>query len=232
MWRQYIRSGITAISPTLWNRMLTVWRSVSGRHSPRNVFGAIYEKNAWQGSDSVSGPGSSRTNTKRVREELPDLLRRHRVTSILDVPCGDAYWICECLPPNISYIGADIVPELIGDNRRKYPGLGNFLVLDLVSDPLPRSSLVLVRDCFIHLPNKLIRQALANVKSSGAQFVLTTTYPGVEVNEDVAVGGWRPINLTKAPFLLPDPVELIVESEGVNNSHRKSLALWSTSVLP
>lgn len=231
-WRNHVRSGVLALSPRLWDWIRHVRRSALNRRSPEKVFRAIYRKNAWQGSDSASGPGSSHANTEKVRESLPDLLRRYNVRSLLDIPCGDAAWIGECLPSSLSYTGADIVPDLIEKNRRTKAELGDFIVRDLTKAALPKADMVLVRDCLIHLPDALIKRALRNIKESGAHLLLTTTYTGVETNQDIELGGWRPINLTKAPFELEEPIELITENEAANGGHGKSLGLWSVADLP
>src|SRR6266550_1045889 len=136
------------------------------------VFTGIYRTNYWQGQ-SKSGKGSALETTAAIREELPWLFARNDVYSILDIPCGDFFWASRMqLPP--TYIAADIVPELIEDNRLRWPGR-DWRVLDITQDKLPRVDLVLARDIFGHLPDRLIQRAIRNVRSSGAKYLLATT---------------------------------------------------------
>lgn len=190
--------------------------------SREKVFQRIYSDNAWDGTESVSGPGSSMDATDGIRKALPGLIGELKIHTLLDVPCGDVYWISSCLPEKVQYIGGDIVPELIERNRQKFPSFGSFMVLDLVKDDLPKSDMILIRDCMIHLPNQSIIQALRNIKRSGSTYLMATTYEGLAENMDIEIGGYRPISLTLAPFSLPRPLKLVKESEGGG----KCMGLW------
>jgi hypothetical protein len=106
-----------------------------------------------------------------------------------------------------------------------------FLVLDLTRDDLPQADALLCRDCLVHLSFADIRRALANVLRSGIPYLMTTTFPGCEVNEDIVTGDWRPLNLTRPPFDFPPPLELLNEgcTEGGGLFADKSLAVWQTA---
>jgi SAM-dependent methyltransferase len=200
--------------------------------SPKRVFGQIADENGWNGTESISGPGSTMQSTAHLRAALPNLLGKYEVRTLLDIPCGDAYWISHALSErseDFVYVGGDIVAKLIDTNRREKAGLGRFEVLDLVSDNLPKADMVMVRDCLIHLPNRMVQKALANVKRSRSRYLLTTSYPGRAENIDIEVGGFRPIDLQKPPFNLPDALETILETEGLSSG--KCMALWDVSHL-
>ena len=68
--------------------------------------------------DSASGPGSGLAETARIREALPNLLREHGVKSMLDLPCGDFFWMKEVDLGDVDYAGADIAPALIEANQQ------------------------------------------------------------------------------------------------------------------
>lgn len=189
------------------------------------VFARIARQNSWDGTESVSGPGSTLMATANIRAALPEIIREHDIQSILDIPCGDAYWISRCLPKGVHYTGADIVPELIQKNLREKREVGDFCVLDLVSDDLPPNDLLIVRDCFIHLPNSTVMKAIANIKQSDSRLILLTHFPKVEVNIDIEVGGFRAINLLRPPFSLPEPILLIRESDETEDDD-KHIGLW------
>src|SRR3979411_1498122 len=56
-------------------------------------FRRIHDTNLWGASASTSGLGSEIDATAVLRAELPRLLQRLGVRSLLDAPCGDAGWI-------------------------------------------------------------------------------------------------------------------------------------------
>lgn len=227
--RNLARRALGALPAPLAGLLRRARRAVLNLRPRAAVFRRIALENRWDGTESLSGPGSTLQATERLRAALPALLDRHEVRSVLDIPCGDAHWIGQALPPGIAYAGADIVPELIARNRQDKAHLGRFEVLDLVTDPLPPADLVLVRDCFIHLPNRTILQALANLRRSGARLLLTTTYPGRSDNPDIEIGGFRPIDLQRPPFGLPPPLETIPETEGATSG--KAMGLWDLRTL-
>ena len=132
------------------------------------------------------------------------------------------------------YIGADLLPEIVeplaaefGDDRRE------FRVLDLTRDRLPPADLLLCRDCLVHLSYADIRRALGNAVESGIPFILTTTFPGCEANEDIVTGDWRVIDLERAPFHLPAPMRILNEgcTEGGGVFADKGLGLWQSEDL-
>lgn len=188
------------------------------------TFTEIYRTNHWRNSQSRSGHGSDLAATAYIRQQLPRLFERLKVRSLLDIPCGDFYWFSKMDVP-VGYIGADIVPELIADNRRKWPDL-DWRVLNVVGDPLPCVDLVLARDVFGHLPYSLVSQALRNIERSGSKWLLATTFPGRPMYDDVPVGGWHPINLEHEYFKLGRPREVVEERLHLEGFEDKSLGLW------
>lgn len=161
----------------------------------KQIFGSIYKHNLRGGRDSKSGSDFDIVETAKIRAELLRLFRRLNIKSILDIPCGDLNWFSQIkLSEDIGYIGADIVQELIDDNKARYPDT-DFRVMDIIGSELPRVDLVLCRDLLGYYPNNYIELALANIKSSGARFLLATTFPKVQKTVDIEVGRWRPINM-------------------------------------
>jgi hypothetical protein len=75
--------------------------------------------------------------------------------------------------------------------------------------------------------------ALKNVARSDGRWFLTTTFPAERENVDIVTGDWRPIDLTKTPFDLPQPIELLnegcTEQDGAFSD--KSLGLWAVAAL-
>jgi len=199
------------------------------------VFSYIYANNVWGSDESVSGPGSADDATARLRAGIPPLLRDLGVRTLLDAPCGDFGWLSRTDLHGVRYIGLDIVPELVARNSRTFAKRNRrFLAGDLINDPLPGADAILCRDCLVHLSFDQIFAAFANMRASGARYLLSTTYVEIDANEDAATGDWRPLNLTLPPFGLPEPEALIVEGceEGDGAYADKSLGLWRVADLP
>jgi aminoglycoside 6'-N-acetyltransferase-1b len=200
---------------------------------PSSTFREVFRSNLW-GADSRSGAGSGADQTSRIAAAIPALCRRLGVRRLLDIPCGDFSWMANVDLGGTSYVGADIVPDLLERNRALHARADReFLQLDLTKSPLPQADLILCRDCLVHLSNADVEAALANIVRSHIPWLLTTTFPGEPANVDIVTGDWRPIDLTKPPFNLPVPEELINEgcTEQGGAFADKSLGLWRVSAL-
>ena len=193
-----------------------------------DAFQRIYETNHW-GAAQRSGAGAALEQTKTLRDGLAALVEELHVSTMLDLPCGDLSWMHRLTLSGVTYIGGDIVPDVIATNRAKHGGGSrSFRVLDLTRDDLPAADLLLCRDCLVHLSYADARAALANVSRSPIAYFLSTTFPGCGENEDIVTGDWRPINLERPPFGLPKPLRLLSErcTEGAGLFADKSLGLW------
>lgn len=180
----------------------------------------------WGDGESISGPGSSLDATTEIRDLLPGLLNELGVRSLLDLPCGDFHWMQNVDLPGVQYIGADVVRTIIDDNRSRFPDR-DFRQLDLITENLPTVDAIFCRDCLVHLPYHGIGKALQRIVDSGADWLITTHFPG-RTNHNIPMGSWRPLDLTAAPFHLPPPVRIINEGcvEGDGGYADKSLGVW------
>jgi len=231
----YIRKKIKKI-PGTWEaynfiKSLVIKFRMRGKNT-KEIFTDIYNRNKWKDPESCSGPGSNLTQAGVLIKELPAIFKKYEITSILDIPCGDFHWMDQINLTGIKYSGADIVEEMIGQNKREHEGKEiEFICLDIIRDFLPKVHLILVRDCFVHLANKDILRALKNICKSGSEYLLTTTYISRKKNIDIAAPSWRPINLELPPFNLSPPLEVINEgcTERGDEYSDKSLGLWKIS---
>ena len=201
--------------------------------STNEVFTEIYNTNHWKSSESISGTGSVVKQTASLINDLGKLLLNMKIASILDLPCGDFQWMQKVNLSKIDYVGADIVEELIRSNKKQYQESENrkFKVLNLITDPLPKSDIIIVRDCLVHLSYEDIKGAIENIKSSGSKYLLTTTFKEHDLNHDIVTGDWRPLNLERKPFNFSSPILVINENctEGNGKYKDKSMALWDIS---
>ncbi|MCP5107879.1 MAG: class I SAM-dependent methyltransferase [bacterium] len=201
------------------------------------VFTNIFQRQFWdlnKGEESISGPGSSIEQTAEIRKEIARLLIDYKIKSIVDIPCGDFNWMKQLDLTGIKYTGADIVKELIRENNKQYSNEKiSFVNLDLTNDQLPACDLIICRDCLVHFSFRDIQRAVENIINSGSKYLLTTTFVEQEANEDTVTGGWRPINLEKAPFNFPPPLHAIDENcTEMNGAFKdKSLSLFKICLL-
>jgi len=210
-------------------------RFAADRHSFAGLsleqrFQRIHDTNLWGAEASPSGLGSELDATATLRAELPQLLRRLQVTSLLDAPCGDAGWIART-DVGVRVTGVDIVPDLIErlcERAARGEISGDYRLADITADSLPRCDAILCRDCLVHLSFTNIARAVDNFRRSGASWLITTTFPDWQHNNDCEDGDWRALNFEHAPFEWGAPVELLNENcmEADGGWRDKSLGVW------
>jgi SAM-dependent methyltransferase len=193
--------------------------------SNRRTFGEIYRNNLWKSEESVSGVGSTLELSAAIRQQLPGILAELGAGSLLDAGCGDFNWLKTVDLRQLQYFGIDVVAELIRRNIELYACAERiFMVADITCDRLPTADAVLCRHCLIHLSNRQIKLALHNLAATGAKYLLATTSPNVTSNKDIWPGSFRPLNLTIAPFNLPQPERLLIDSR--LDAESPELGLW------
>jgi 2-polyprenyl-3-methyl-5-hydroxy-6-metoxy-1,4-benzoquinol methylase len=216
--------------PVLAHQRFAADRDSFAEMNLRQRFQRIHDTNLWGAEASVSGLGSELDGTATLRAELPPLLRRLQVASLLDAPCGDAGWIARA-DLGVRVTGVDIVPDLIERLRgRAARGevSGDYHLADITSDSLPRCDAILCRDCLVHLSFANIARAVDNFRRTGARWLITTTFPEWEHNTDCEDGDWRALNFERSPFYWGAPVELLNENcmEAGGGWRDKSLGVW------
>jgi len=196
------------------------------------LFTGYFRENVWGDPESVSGSGSSLAGSAMLREALPPLLRELGIRSLLDIPCGDFAWMQHLDLEGITYTGADIVNEMVTDLQLRFGVPGRrFIRLDLISDDIPAGfDAIMVRDLFLHLPNAMVHRAIEAIRSSGAKWMLASTYTDVAVNEDIMLGHHRFVDLTLPPFGLPVPFRLLDDPD--IDREDKQLGVWRIGIGP
>ena len=232
----FVRDTFPFLVPMLL-RMPNRWvfffrnRRVKGRPM-LDVFDEIFKNNLWHSDESHSGYGATVEATERLREGIPKILKDVGAKTFLDIPCGDFNWLNDVELGIEHYYGADLVPDLVEKTRKKYEREGRtFMVLDVTTDDLPKTDVVMCKDLLTHLSNDFVIKALKNIKRSGAEYLLTTTFTGIQKNQDIPVGSFRPLNMQAAPFALPEPIQIIDEGHEAKSLGR-SLAAWRVSEIP
>lgn len=172
--------------------------------SPGLIFGEVYRSGAW---GRGSGSGSTPASTRWYRRKLEYLLKRYRIGSVVDVGCGD--WAHSRLVDwgRAAYLGIDVVPGVIEANTRKFarPGVSFECVDALDEFPWPPGDLLICKDVLQHWPNESVLEFCTDAIST-YDFTLMTNdisspHLGPEfVNTNIAMGGWRTLDLEAPPF--------------------------------
>lgn len=174
-------------------------------------FSTVFSERLWGTGESVSGPGSRKTNPMVLSaiQGLDTVIERFGLRSIVDIPCGDFNFLDEVLKkhPSVRYVGLDIVKELIDANRVRYPDL-EFDQFDIVSDVPCSADLIFCKELLIHLSNEQVNVALSHMKKSGSTYLMVSNSFGVTNTEleHNYLGYARPIDLLAPPFSLPPPI--------------------------
>lgn len=190
-----------------------------------SVFADIYRTNAWNGVESLSGPGSGDAATRHVAPAIAELVDYLGVRSVLDAACGDGHW----MPDLPGYIGIDVARPAIKRARARHPDR-TYLVGDIATMDLPVCELVIVRDAIQHLSLRDGMAVLSRLMASGATWLLASTYIGSE-NEDIETGHFYSPNLWAEPFNLGGCTQTIFDGYGYDDpdevrDDRKLLGLW------
>lgn len=193
----------------------------------KDKFKIIYKYSYWKSinSRSFSGAGSENEATINIRKELELFIKKENIKSIIDIPCGDFFWMSKLNLDNINYTGADIVEDLIYENKKNHKF--NFIKLDIIKDNIEEYDLIINRDCLVHFTDDEIFKTLKNIKNSKCKYFGSTIFLDNYNNKKSDLpDNWRPINLCKEPFNLPDPYIILNDSTKGKFDQHKVFAIW------
>jgi SAM-dependent methyltransferase len=168
----------------------------------RDVFTNIYETDEWKGG---SGEGSTVAATAPYRRILEHVLASPDVRSVTDVGCGDWQFSGLVNWQGKSYVGIDVVPELIERNARLAPADSRFLCADARTSEVPRADLLVMKDVLQHWPITDIKRFVDRNRPRFRYLLLTNDVASVHcppelLNSECALGAWRTLDLELPPF--------------------------------
>lgn len=180
---------------------------------------------------AISGRGSTLAATTEVRNLLATLFADPtlQIRTFLDCPCGDWLWMQEVDLSSVHYFGADITDETVRANTKCFAhDTVHFATLDWSCAIPPPVDLIMVRDVLFHLSTATNLDILRHVNASGANYLLTTTFPNTPhaAMDNYDIGpkiGYRKINLYGPPYNFPDPP---LRKTGVEAAGGRHMALW------
>jgi SAM-dependent methyltransferase len=174
------------------------------------IFEWIYRQNYWTRGESGSGAGSELTWTRTYRQELLAFLRSKQISSMFDAPCGDLNWMRHILAAwPMTYVGGDISQTAIAMAKERCPD-ADLRLFDIRYDDFPDCEVWHCRDTLFHLSFDDIWLALENAARSNIRYALITTHRARWLrNLDIPTGSWRYLDLQRAPFNLPRPLEYL-----------------------
>lgn len=162
-----------------------------------------------------SGVGSTLNSTRAIRKDLPNILRDYGVKTLNDAGCGDLLWISQVPMLDVVYNGYDIHPlngveaARLGQMRAR---AARFYQLDFVNEDMSECDMVMCRDTLSHLSNVDVMAAIDRF-ARVSPLLMATSSPAAFNRRMAVSGGFDPINLAGAPFLLGTPETLVEEPE-------------------
>jgi SAM-dependent methyltransferase len=189
--------------------------------SPEEVFSEIYKNHLWGGADGemYSGSGSRFAPADLYVQIVTKFIKEHEISTVVDLGCGDFEIGRKLAAECKSYIGIDVVPELIARNRRLFESKSiRFVCADVTKAVLPESELCLVRQVFQHMSNEQILSVLRKLRKY--RYVIVTEHqPDVPTvyNKDKAHGAGIRFDLGSGVYLEKPPfnvseVKLLLET--------------------
>jgi hypothetical protein len=126
------------------------------------------------------------------------------IKSIIDIPCGDFFWLSKIITDlNVEYFGGDIVEEIIEKNNIFANDKTEFRKIDLIKDELPTGELLICRDCLFHFSFNNIEKTFKNLKKSKFKYILITNYDLEKTNiknKDINTGSFNFLDFHLQPF--------------------------------
>jgi len=197
---------------------LVFWNTTAlfGSSNAEKVFTNMYNNNVWGGDDGFfSGGGSTLEEGGPFIEYVQNVLDTYDIKSVVDVGCGDWVLANEIDWGNRIYLGVDVVPELIERNKQLYSSENiRFLHVDAAIEHLPKGDLLICKDVLQHLSFNDINHILEEMKKFKYVIFVNDIDMNMSTNQNVATGGYRPLDLSKKPFFLKRQKHIVTYQSG------------------
>ncbi len=194
------------------------------------MFSDVYSSSLWGGDkkEFYSGSGSTAANAQPYIDYVTTFIGTHNVNSVVDIGCGDfrvSGALVEGAPREVSYLGIDVVPDLIAHNQERYANDHVQFILKQISsdDPAPAADLYLIREVLQHLSFTDIERLLAGCQSYKYLLITNTIALGATPkNADMRSGGQSRVALGSGLWPELPPIDLdateVLSYEHLNGS--------------
>jgi hypothetical protein len=180
------------------------------------MFNFIYKNNIW-GDVSLSGFSSSKNVVSNLIVNLNMIIKKYKISRILDVSCGYFDWMESVDLDGVEYIGVDASDYIIGKNINDHGSESRFFLhKNMIFDLLPMVDLVVCKDVLEGLPDDDVLLSIENIKKTKSSYLLISDSPFCLENEsrfDLSAYKTRKLNLSISPFFFPKPMESFPFSE-------------------
>jgi SAM-dependent methyltransferase len=175
--------------------------SLIGEASAEKIFTNIYENHLW--GEEGSGGGSRIENAKPYVDFLQKFLCEKKITSVVDVGCGDWQFSKFINWKGIRYFGIDVVKYIIENNTQRFgsPTI-TFIHSDGISNDLPEADLMVCKEVLQHLTNADVFSLIKQLGKFKYCLITNDVDPHTlsSDNHEIIRGSSRTIDLTKPPF--------------------------------
>jgi len=166
----------------------------------KTTFTNIYENSAW---GKGSGNGSAPTATVEYRSFLENFISMNRVRSVIDIGCGDWQSSRYISFGDASYLGFDLVENLVTGNTAQFGGPHvEFRIMP--NDPLqlPQAELLIMKDVLQHFSDEMILFYRDQIFPKYKYCLITNSFKAINYahNVDIKSGMFRSLDLLVPPY--------------------------------
>ena len=141
----YPKRALKAVVPQflkdfIRRRAIESIRSRNSNRPVQEIFREIYLTNKWGGAkgELCSGGGSTHDHAREYSAAVLEFVRARGIRSIVDLGCGDFAVGKQLVGEGLTYIGIDIVAEVIHRNNALYASASvRFECRNAIEDELP-----------------------------------------------------------------------------------------------
>ena len=189
-----------------------------------NNFEKIYNNKMWgfENGETLSGSGSTKEVNKYRNIFLSTFINENNIQNVYDI-CGDCNWQYEFVSHvnvnNFEYFGFDVSEKALTlakeknrHNNLKFSDKPIDLCNHILVCPHPSKSLIIIKEVIQHLPLKMGKSLLKNIKKSGIKYLAITDHDielfDVKQNIDIKeIGQFYPNNMFLEPFNFKNPLK-------------------------
>lgn len=186
--------------------------------------------------ESASGPGSTLEVASTTIDLIKSTISENNLSSVLDLGCGDWNWMktTKSVFDDVTYEGWDASQSIVDLNTEDHSDKNiNFYWKDIITDTYPQVDLIVCRDVLFHLPIEDGLTVLNKIRSSGAKYLISTSYNMVDENvimteslDNVAGFCFYKINLLIEPFNMKECLKSNIEETIKCADHMRHICLF------